>query len=226
MEISTFLLEELFKKFLKEHNIPFIQIFDKDFLYSTSLQSEESFKYLPQCAEWEKLIHEQKTLLDKRKKDHVAFSYKQDFHYFLKEMKAQEKTCGFAIIGGFTYPKNDFGIQETIYDLHTKLKNFLSCIHPSVCNAFLLVSEDLSKQYTIKQIATENFMSPSKFQATFKECLGISFGEFVISLKMRHAYALLEKTHSINDVATQLGYANSSSFRRAFAKYEKERKSN
>ena len=77
-----------------------------------------------------------------------------------------------------------------------------------------------AESISVSQLATMEFLSPSRYRALFKEHMGISPQEYVIFTKLQHACRLLENTQmSILEISHAIGYADAQYFSRLFAKH-------
>lgn len=76
--------------------------------------------------------------------------------------------------------------------------------------SYLLTHYDQSP--TIKQLSKIIVLNEFKLKYYFKMMFGITIKSYVIQLRMKQAKQLLWNRHSINTVATQLGYKNVSHF--------------
>lgn len=70
---------------------------------------------------------------------------------------------------------------------------------------------------TIRDLALEINLSPSRLQRLFKHETGISMGEWLSEQRLQRAARLLEKSYlSVKEIAHTVGYEHASSFIRAF----------
>jgi AraC-like DNA-binding protein len=70
---------------------------------------------------------------------------------------------------------------------------------------------------TMRDLAREFGLSPSRLQHLFKERTGARLGQWLAELKLQRAARLLaESNMSVKEVASAVGYGHSSSFVRAF----------
>lgn len=107
--------------------------------------------------------------------------------------------------------------------LQTKARNILLSTTNQVTSNNQLVSvisyirNNLTKVFTIEELAGKAFMSKASFFRHFKQELGISPYEFIISEKIKYAKKLLTKgNHSIADVSSMLSFGSTSYFIRHF----------
>lgn len=76
-----------------------------------------------------------------------------------------------------------------------------------------------SRSVSLENISHELFLSPYYLSRIFVECEGINFRNYVIQCKMKKAKLLLITTNqSIDNISREVGYEDSSSFRRQFKK--------
>jgi AraC-like DNA-binding protein len=70
---------------------------------------------------------------------------------------------------------------------------------------------------TMRELAREFGLSPSRLQHLFKERTGARLGQWLVELRLQRAARLLaESNMSVKEVAWAVGYSHSSSFVRAF----------
>lgn len=84
---------------------------------------------------------------------------------------------------------------------------------------YALISEDLSRHYTVEKLAEQFEISASALKSCFKAIYGSSIYSFLRSARMNHAATLLRTTDlSVAQVAGEVGYSNPSKFSVAFQK--------
>lgn len=82
-----------------------------------------------------------------------------------------------------------------------------------------LISEDLSRHYTVEKLAEQFKISVSALKSCFKAVYGSSIYSFLRSARMNRAATLLKTTNlSVAQVASEVGYSNPSKFSAAFQK--------
>jgi len=70
---------------------------------------------------------------------------------------------------------------------------------------------------TMRDLAREFGLSPSRLQHLFKEQTGARLGQWLVELRLQRAARLLaESNKSVKEVAWAVGYSHTSSFVRAF----------
>lgn len=86
--------------------------------------------------------------------------------------------------------------------------------------AHRMMTEDLSRTYTIEDIARRFDIAPTAFKACFKGVYGEPPHRYVRTLRMGHAAKLLTTTgRSISDIALAVGYESPSKFTAAFSEW-------
>ncbi|KAB1438455.1 response regulator [Candidatus Galacturonibacter soehngenii] len=81
------------------------------------------------------------------------------------------------------------------------------------------IQENYQKQLMLEEVAEATNLSPSYLSTIFKKELGISFTDYLISLRMEKAKELLKTTNdSILQIAEQTGYSDSRYFSKIFVK--------
>lgn len=107
--------------------------------------------------------------------------------------------------------------------LQTKARNILLSTTNQVtsnnqlANVIGYIRNNLTKVFTIEELAGKAFMSKASFFRHFKQELGISPYEFIISEKIKYAKKLLTKgNYSITDVSSMLAFGSTSYFIRHF----------
>lgn len=79
--------------------------------------------------------------------------------------------------------------------------------------------ENLSKAISLEDMARQVGLSTSHFRKLFRERYGVSAGKFLQELRFNEAGRLLQESLlSLKEVSYQVGYADATSFSRAFAK--------
>ena len=86
---------------------------------------------------------------------------------------------------------------------------------------FLIIEEAFLYDYaniTIDELAMRIGLSVRQTQRILKQYYGVTFRDKCIKSRMEAAQLLLKKGKSVNQVAREVGYANTPSFIRAFKK--------
>jgi AraC-like DNA-binding protein len=80
-----------------------------------------------------------------------------------------------------------------------------------------IIHKELSKPHTIDALSFRVGLSRRDFMTSFKEHFDVTFHEYYMGVRMAEAEAMLrDGRHRISDVAREVGYAQLSSFSRAF----------
>ena len=86
-------------------------------------------------------------------------------------------------------------------------------------NAKKIMLECMVDPPSLPELADEIGLSLKKLKEGFKQLYGSTAYQFVLDHKMNHARQLLGTgSYNVNEVASQLGYSNSSHFIEAFKK--------
>lgn len=83
-----------------------------------------------------------------------------------------------------------------------------------------LISKDLSKNFSIEELAEQVGMNRTKLQAGFKQLFNKTINSFTQELKMQNAKDLIHssKRYNLKEIASMLGYRHSNHFSVAFKK--------
>jgi AraC-like DNA-binding protein len=82
-----------------------------------------------------------------------------------------------------------------------------------------LMKEDLSRQLTLGEMSNAVNLSPGHLRYLFKAETGMTFAQYLKSLRMEEAKALLESTFlSIKEIMYRIGMRDESHFARDFRK--------
>lgn len=81
------------------------------------------------------------------------------------------------------------------------------------------VADNLSQSFTIETIAAQFHVGRSKFQADFKNVTGISYHQYLIKLRLKRAYNMIQEGNSIVKTALECGYSSEAHFIKAFREY-------
>jgi AraC-like DNA-binding protein len=94
--------------------------------------------------------------------------------------------------------------------------------YDSIQEAILFMKENVSKVYTIAELATNAGMTPTSFTRAFKKKTGISPKEFLNEQRIKLAKELMQQHENITtkDIALQVGLQDEFYFSRLFKKKE------
>ena len=90
-------------------------------------------------------------------------------------------------------------------DTILKYKNYDARIH----DAMIYLEKNLEYSPSVEEVARYVSLSASHFSRLFKEVVGRSFTDYVISIRLQHAQILLANPKlSIGKIATRVGFSN------------------
>ena len=121
--------------------------------------------------------------------------------------------------------QKDESYEDLCFSLKEIVENFVQAIslsgaaqaHPIVRRAVEYIAEHFEQPLSIQILADELGISPSYFSALFSKCMGVGFHEYLTRFRMEEARQLLTATqYPINQIAVTVGYADQSSFTKAF----------
>ena len=117
-----------------------------------------------------------------------------------------------------THYFNDL-ILNLLQDSGKKASSKHAIIPTSLDRPIKYMREKLGKKISLSDVAKDCGMSVSSLESKFKELMGISAYNFLISLRIEQAKELLTETsYQITDIAESLGYDNLFYFCNAFKK--------
>lgn len=82
-----------------------------------------------------------------------------------------------------------------------------------------LLIEDLRDPASIAEICEAVDLTEYRLKKGFRLFFGTTIGAYVRTARMNEARILLAKNHPVKNVASELGYANTSKFAQAFKKH-------
>lgn len=121
--------------------------------------------------------------------------------------------------------QKDESYEDLCFSLKEIVENFIQTIalpgaaqaHPVVRRAVQYITDHFDQPLSIQSLADELEVSPSYFSALFSKCMGIGFHEYLTRFRVEEARQLLTATRRpINEIAVTVGYADQSSFTKAF----------
>ncbi|MDH4099809.1 MAG: helix-turn-helix domain-containing protein [Nitrospirota bacterium] len=90
----------------------------------------------------------------------------------------------------------------------------------SIREVLEFIEDNYNQPISLELLADKASLSLYHFSRKFKKHVGVSYSEFLGSLRVRKAKELLEDTNlSITEIGSQVGYNDLSNFERAFKKY-------
>ncbi|QEK11479.1 helix-turn-helix domain-containing protein [Crassaminicella thermophila] len=79
------------------------------------------------------------------------------------------------------------------------------------------INEHFTEKLTLQMVSSKIFMNPKYFSRIFKKEMGVSFSEYIMNLRIKHACKLLEKTnYPAYRIAIECGFSDASYFNRVF----------
>lgn len=90
--------------------------------------------------------------------------------------------------------------------------------HPKLARALTAMHEHPGQGASLDALARAAGMSRSAFAVAFRDSLGTTPAQYLIELRVRLGQSMLLGGASVKAVSDELGYANASSFSRAFAR--------
>lgn len=115
--------------------------------------------------------------------------------------------------------------EDLCFSLQEIVENFVTAIsapgaanaHPIVRKAVAYIAAHFAEPISIQTLAKELHVSPSYFSALFPKHMSVGFHEYVTRVRVEEAKQLLTATdYPINQIAVTVGYADQSSFTKAF----------
>jgi AraC-like DNA-binding protein len=93
-------------------------------------------------------------------------------------------------------------------------------IDPRIRKVIQLIHQDVSRDFSIEELASAACLSHSQFKLLFNKSINMTPIRYITKLKMEKARSLLSNTDTpINLIAEQVGFCNPSSFTRSFNAY-------
>ncbi|MBQ8230455.1 MAG: response regulator [Lachnospiraceae bacterium] len=222
-------LEEAFEKF----NFPFTLDNSSGYLIKFTIDQTSALSL--HYPDLEQFSHSLKNILQ--------FSQENTFFYFFRKSTA---SFYFVAIGVFPdatafteqIAKNvkdvlKLSCQVDLYHSFQSLKDFVSPNHkdkvPEISSrlsdntqiqqAANYIQANYNHDITREQVAKIVYMSPSYFSYQFKKEMGISFVDYLTTVRMQNAVELLKTAMPIKDISTAVGYQNISRFYTNFRHY-------
>lgn len=147
------------------------------------------------------------------------FSYAQKainlrvFEYLLKPVKPtafKEVFCKMLSTASEANTAAIENIEEKAFEIKEQKQYFIE-------EAIKYIKEHFRERLTLETVASKVFVNPKYFSHVFKKEMGISFTEYVISLKIQYACKLLETTnYPAYRISFECGFSDPSYFNRVF----------
>lgn len=91
------------------------------------------------------------------------------------------------------------------------------CQKHFINEAIKYINEHFKEKLTLDLVSSKVFMNPKYFSKVFKEETGVSFSQYINSLKIKHACMLLETTNYPSyRISMECGFSDPSYFNRVF----------
>lgn len=79
------------------------------------------------------------------------------------------------------------------------------------------IKKHFMEKLTLEMVSSKVFLNPKYFSRVFKKEMGVTFSEYVITLRIQHACHLLEKTnYPAYRISIECGFSDASYFNRVF----------
>lgn len=79
------------------------------------------------------------------------------------------------------------------------------------------IKNHFTEKLTLEMVASKVFMNPKYFSRIFKQEMGVTFTEYVVQLRIKHACRLLQTTnHPAYRISSECGFSDPSYFNRVF----------
>ncbi len=98
-----------------------------------------------------------------------------------------------------------------------KVNSKALCVNQSIRGAMRYILTDVSRRYTLAEVAEKSGFSPTHFSYLFHKEIGMTFKSWLESIRIEHAKRLLESGDmKVLEVAMECGFGSASHFIRAF----------
>ena len=125
-----------------------------------------------------------------------------------------EKGC--SAVGHVTNEHREDQIEQTLTQVQARAKNY----SPLTQRALELISQQLMKDISLRDMAQALLISSSYLSTLFKKETGISFVSYVTRAKLAYAKRLLaDPRNKVYEVANRMGYKDYGYFYQVFKKY-------
>ncbi len=112
------------------------------------------------------------------------------------------------------------GSMVSVFKQLLSLQDFLPNIDRRISRALEHIENDLSKNHTLNSLASISSLSVSQFKLLFVKHTGKTLSQYLLTLRMEKARALLANTDMpINIISEHTGYTDQSAFTRRFQSY-------
>lgn len=95
--------------------------------------------------------------------------------------------------------------------------NYAKSYHKTISDISTYICDNFKEDINLKTISEQFFISPSYFSRTFKKVTGLTFIEYLNSIRIKEAQKLIKKTSlSIAEISEIVGYKSNTHFGRIF----------
>jgi two-component system response regulator YesN len=105
----------------------------------------------------------------------------------------------------------------TITERMSEIRSFPAA--QNIKKAARYVNEHFGEKITLEEMASHACISPSHFSVLFKKVLGVTFTDYVISIRMQKARQMIERGFKVKETAQIVGYEDAHHFGKMFKKY-------
>ncbi|MCI8893356.1 MAG: response regulator [Lachnospiraceae bacterium] len=118
------------------------------------------------------------------------------------------------------YADNGDGRAQEVWSEEAYLQNIRRNAREYIGEAVRFIQENLSEEtLNIKQVAEEVHLNAMYFGRIFKQCMDMSFKQYLLEERMKKAKMLLSRSNaSISQISEQVGMPNASYFTQQFKK--------
>ena len=104
--------------------------------------------------------------------------------------------------------------------LRRRDRHFRAAADARILGVLEVVARELEKPHSVKRLAAQLRLSPSRFEHLFKNQTGQGFKAYLLAARMTMARNMLkDRTLRIKELAAAVGHADVSNFIRDFTKY-------
>ena len=118
----------------------------------------------------------------------------------ITQLKGSQHSSTFNLAPSQPHPKDDEDLEQS-----TKHKVSLE-------RAIKYINTHYAEQLTREDIAGQLYLSPSYFSRVFKQHTGMSFSDYLRTIRMQKASEMLSNNCKIKDIAKQVGYQSINRF--------------
>lgn len=110
-------------------------------------------------------------------------------------------------------------ILKQVEDVYCCKQSISMSDRHAMMNIISYINLNFTKKLLLNDLASDSYMSVSKFKYIFESFTGQTFSEYIIQKRMDYACDLLRNTNMyVNEISSLIGYSNPSSFSTQFKK--------